>query len=425
MGKRILAIIVLMVLLLGMSATALAVTTSVSGEARQAKTFDIKREFIVDAGIANPTSNAYFGVHLDKKTAEAYKGLVSQANIAYLAIANDGLNSVENEPAGKGQLKLPIGNSTEKNGSLLNRTLTVTVPSGDDYSKVLPSDQNYPVVLEYNIRRTVDSSGLTDGITYNPKSDDVFIGKGAALYTDANSDTAFKLRVTVFYSAKGYDTAIALYPDYGKGEKQETISYVDTFSDGSLTVMKKSANETFDPNIEFDVEVTFTATAGNVIENYLIKGDTAYTFTGRDLTGMDDTSIKVNLDARLYHVYAGPSTYGGQHEGFAARTTNQTLTVPFKLKHNTQVTFSNIPAGVTYEVTEILPAGYDGPEYLNANGTIVGGVTTEATITNTMTDYVEPDTGIALDSLPYILILGVVGVGMILLLMKRRTREDN
>lgn len=368
----------------------------------------------------------YLGVHLDQTTARNYKSLVSIEDIAYLAVKNDTLYTGEEE----GDFILPIGDATR-----LERTLTVTVPSGASYKEAFDNANetvSYPVVLTYNIRRTLDSSGLSDGIKYTPEPDAVFNGEGFDLFAHTNTNTAYQLKVTVFYDAvqKKYDTAIALYSTGTEAKKQESIAYVDTFAAGSLTVMKTSAHDTFDPNIEFDVEVIFTAATGNtVIQTYLIQGDTDHKFTSKNEAGIDDPAAEtISLAGRLYSIYTGK-------EGFTARTDLTQLTVPFKLKYNTQVTFSNIPEGVTYKVVETLPDGdkYEDPSYnytfgedhTSSNQKIQKGTTDLATIKNTLTDYIKPDTGISLDSLPYILILAAVGVGMIVLLMKRRTREDN
>lgn len=110
-------------------------------------------------------------------------------------------------------------------------------------------------------------------------------------------------------------------------------------------------------------------------------------------------------------------------------TTDKTIT--FNLKKNDEVTIS-VPVGAQVAVSE----NPDG--YTYSFGSITEGVTKEDTtngisftmpaenvtvvINNDKT--VTVDTGISLETLPYILILGVVAVGAVLLLRKRRAGDE-
>ena len=104
------------------------------------------------------------------------------------------------------------------------------------------------------------------------------------------------------------------------------------------------------------------------------------------------------------------------------------VTCTFTLKHGQSITFKDLPIGAEFTVTETSysEAGYVtkvGDEVTNTktvtlaetNGSIAFVNTKDATI----------DTGILLDTLPYILILGVVAVGAVLLIKKRINRDDD
>ena len=107
-------------------------------------------------------------------------------------------------------------------------------------------------------------------------------------------------------------------------------------------------------------------------------------------------------------------------------------TATFTLHHNTEVTLTNIPIGSFVTVTEI-PDGYTATAKLNdqiftltQNNTSAEFKITDAaadTIVFNNEKVVDVDTGISLDSIPYILILGVVAVAGFFFLGKRR-RED-
>ena len=103
----------------------------------------------------------------------------------------------------------------------------------------------------------------------------------------------------------------------------------------------------------------------------------------------------------------------------------------FQLKKNDQVTIT-VPVGA--EVTVAEDAG--GYDYSVGEGTTITGYTESGTgIQFTMpraastvefnnAKNIDVDTGVALDSLPYVLILAVVAAGAVALLKKRRMRED-
>ena len=109
-------------------------------------------------------------------------------------------------------------------------------------------------------------------------------------------------------------------------------------------------------------------------------------------------------------------------------------TVEFTLKHNDEYTIENVPLGSTVTVTEqdCSQSGYttsyqiDGADKQN-------GRTAEFTVSENgnavvFTNFkdVNPDTGVALDSLPYVLILLAAAAGSAVFLIRRcrKNRED-
>lgn len=98
----------------------------------------------------------------------------------------------------------------------------------------------------------------------------------------------------------------------------------------------------------------------------------------------------------------------------------------FNLKHGDSITFIDLPIGATFTVTETTYSGYvttvDG---VAGNSKEITLVETNSSIAFVNTKDVTIDTGILLDTLPYILILGVVAVGAVLLIKKRRNRDDD
>lgn len=105
---------------------------------------------------------------------------------------------------------------------------------------------------------------------------------------------------------------------------------------------------------------------------------------------------------------------------------NDGYTATFSLKHNDTVNLFGIPVGAKLTITETNSQGYETSILVGEtemNGAITVGAETEIVVIN-QTNYV-PDTGILLDSLPYILILSAVILGaVIIILRKRRSKDD-
>lgn len=130
-------------------------------------------------------------------------------------------------------------------------------------------------------------------------------------------------------------------------------------------------------------------------------------------------------------------TYGNQKLIFTKGEDGKyTATATFTLNGSNanQMTFANLPKGVTYTVVEL--SGENGTEL--AAGALVDGKYTvsydnaktgtmdkdalSTTITNTYEGTI--DMGVMLDSMPYVLVLAVVGAAVIALIAKKRRAED-
>lgn len=106
----------------------------------------------------------------------------------------------------------------------------------------------------------------------------------------------------------------------------------------------------------------------------------------------------------------------------------------FTLKDGASITFKNLPSG-EYKIVEddyigekyetSWQIGTDGKVYeKNRTATVTIG-TTEQTVHFTNHRTLEPDLGVLLDTLPYIVILAVVAGGVVLLMLCKRRKEDD
>lgn len=100
------------------------------------------------------------------------------------------------------------------------------------------------------------------------------------------------------------------------------------------------------------------------------------------------------------------------------------------LKHDTKITFNNLPAGVTYTMTEkgkdAASNTLDGLYVVKGeqpNGTVLAGAEVDkVNIENTNEG--SPDMGVVLDNAPYIALLAIVAIGGVALMLNKRRRDE-
>ncbi|MDD6233366.1 MAG: FctA domain-containing protein, partial [Frisingicoccus sp.] len=195
---------------------------------------------------------------------------------------------------------------------------------------------------------------------------------------------AITLVVTVI-EQNGKVRVAAVHTD---GETEEKSDEFDNeYSAGSLSVTKNVTGIMGDQQKEFTVKVTFNAPTGDTVREAITYVDGAETKTiDADWTGSKEVDIT--------------------------------------LKHGETVTFTNIPYGVTYTVVENnytaeADGGYDEASYdFDDNNKRIDSASESVTITNNKGGTV--DTGINMDSMPYILILAFAFVGLFVFVSKKR-----
>lgn len=143
--------------------------------------------------------------------------------------------------------------------------------------------------------------------------------------------------------------------------------------------------------------------------------------------------ITVTLNAPSEKTVASTVTYKvNDGDAQTVTFTNGKAEVKVNLKHNEFVEIFNIPEGVTYTVVEdedIVHLDAPDGDDENANAYKVEGEETEDTeitvgerteydITNTKT--IIPDTGISLESLPYVLLMVLAMFGFVVLKLRKR-----
>lgn len=217
-------------------------------------------------------------------------------------------------------------------------------------------DYDYVGIFTYKITET---TGVTAGVTY-----------------DANP---LYLKVTVI-EQNGKVRVVALHYALETGKKTEKLT--NTYAAGSLDVSKMVTGNLGDKSKYFEVVVTLTAPAGKVVRSTI------------DISG---GSYATNPTA----IVVGTST-------------------SFWLKDGETITFDNLPYGVTYTVVEAdySVLGYTTDHVFSDTAKLIDTPLDTVAIENNK--YTEIDTGISLDSIPYVLLIGFAGLGMGVLFFRKR-----
>ena len=266
------------------------------------------------------------------------------------------------ESFGPTELPVSITNATIAEGQTDAIDLTLTLPT-------------YPVpgVFEYEI--TENSSNFA-GMTYAE---------------------GLKLKVTVIYNttSKQLEVAGIAIRQTVDGDAIKTDEIENEYAAGNMTVKKTVAGNFGDRNKKFPITITFTADRN-------VGSISTYTYNGTEKT--------------------------------VAWNGGKTATVEIELADGESVEIKNLPEGVTYTVEEGVTDDnrltdskekFDNPEAYKVAGEVedvdldVAG-DNEVEITNTKD--IEPDTGIVLDSLPYVLLMVLAAAGFAM--MNARKRED-
>ena len=221
---------------------------------------------------------------------------------------------------------------------------------------------------------------------------------------------AVTVLVTYNYEAEKLDTQIVLSTRTPGGQSTDADEdgKVDTFINqydvGQMTLEKTVTGNLGAKDVYFDIAVTFTSPK----EIASVIGITGGSHGG------NPSSIAI-------------TDWTGGEDGWSC-------TKVFQLKDTDLLTFSDIPAGVSYSVEEDARhlVGEDGFDvnsaadtdytvtYTAQTGTIATGETAAAAVENEKATSVE--TGVLLDSMPYLLMVTAAAAGLLMIFGRKRCR---
>lgn len=281
--------------------------------------------------------------------------------------------------------------------------------------------ENFDFKVEYQSFK--DNEGETKTVSTHPT-----VTLGDAAFTSALSATG---TADVSVDISGYeDVALGVYT-YKITEVVPTIKTAGTTYNSEpvylvVTILRKEdSTKHYVAAIHYETatggktgKITNSYNAGQLSVTKQIKGNMAdmskkfkftVKFTPAEGTKFD-TTVQIANDAASTNREYNPTA---NEDG--------TYTIEFNLGDDETATFTNIPVGTTYTVSEN-EDGYTKEHTNVADGSIIGGDTDKDVWTNTLTRGI--DTGINMDSMPYILLLAVACMGLFVFISKKRMMRE-
>ena len=316
------------------------------------------------------------------------------------------------------------GANTGKNGTdgkWEPEELKNTYTKGDYASPITPVDGNqyhldgklhFHDNVHINVDFKVQDAGKT-GFELEPDYTAVY-----RTDKDKNNQVSLKNARRPDTHSKDGNTWVAT-PKYPETKEVGNITYrlYGWYTDEACTNKFNFATMTIDTDTIFYakyVPASANLTVTKTVTGKLGDTNKAFTFT---ITKADGTSVNIT-DANIETTDSTKAVWQGNGE--------------FTLKDGASITFKNLPSG-QYKVAE---GDYTGEKYETSyvvdSGTSTDGREATVTIgkdakqidfTNHRT--LEPDLGVLLDTLPYIVILAVVAGGVALLMLRKRRKEDD
>lgn len=240
-------------------------------------------------------------------------------------------------------------------------------------------------------------------------------------YTVQKQGDSIQLNTIARPDVKRDDQTEAVCPETKTTADGTVYTFKGWYTDENCTQKADFVNGTISADTTFYakyVPASANLTVTKTVTGKLGDTNKAFTFT---ITKADGTSANIT-DANVEISEADRAKVEWKGNG------------QFTLKDGATITFKNLPSG-EYKVIEedysgekydtSWQIGTDGEVYeKNSTATVTIG-TTEQTVHFTNHRTLEPDLGVLLDTLPYIVILAVVAGGGILLMLRKRRKEDD
>lgn len=238
-------------------------------------------------------------------------------------------------------------------------------------------------------------------------------------YTVQNEGDSIQLNTIARPDVKRDDQTEAVCPDKKITADGTVYTFKGWYTDENCTREADFVNGTISTDTTFYakyVPASANLTISKTVTGKLGDTNKAFTFT---ITKADGTSANIT-DANVEISEADSAKVEWLRDG------------KFTLKDGASITFKNLPSGEykiveddytgeKYETSYVVDSGT--PENRREASVTIGTDAKTLTFTNHCT--LQPDLGVLLDTLPYIVILAVVAGGVALLMLRKRRKEDD
>lgn len=260
----------------------------------------------------------------------------------------------------------------------------------------------------------------------------VVVDANGTAVTGAPNVTIHGMSKATFTLTDGQSLKIEHLPAGASYTVTETKPSVNASHNGTVTVKYDNVEAEYDENGvstnaatgEIKTDETTTSTIAN---NFAYKGDL---IVKKVVTG--------NLgDEGKWFSFTVKGLPQNFELGNMDKVRNQGLVeggdYGFEMQHNGQITFKDLPYGTSYTVTE-LSDGYNSSKTVEQY--FVGDAKDSSATDDGKMDHVKEvvtftndnqqniETGVSLDTLPYVLVLALAGAGLVLMIARKRRVED-
>lgn len=238
-------------------------------------------------------------------------------------------------------------------------------------------------------------------------------------YTVQNEGDSIQLNTIARPDVKRVDQTEAVCPETKTTADGTVYTFKGWYTDENCTQKADFVNGTISADTTFYakyVPASANLTVTKTVTGKLGDTNKAFTFT---ITKADGTPVNIT-DANIAITDNTKAVWQSNGQ--------------FTLKDGASITFKNLPSG-EYKIVEddyigekyetSWQIGTDGDVHKKNRTATVTIDTTEQTVHFTNHRTLEPDLGVLLDTLPYIVILAVVAGGVALLMLRKRRKEDD
>lgn len=268
--------------------------------------------------------------------------------------------------------------------------------------------------------------GNTAGVTYSTYAYRVVLPVIAVGGDDTSGNKSLAFDMSNIHIVRGDNTnGTYTFPTTDTGFQYKIDRIENTYTAGGLAIKKVVKGKSGDVNQAFTVTVKLTAP-----DKRKVKSQLKLSFTNApagNVVSVDGTQL-THADADP----AGTYTISSDATGWDSKT------IQFSVKNDTMVEIDNIPAGVTYTVSEA--AGSYHAVFRKSDGTELASVSDDSgTITTQNAAEIDKtvqgivivnnkdinlDTGVFLNNMPYIALVAVAAAALVFFMKNQKHQEQ-